>query len=146
LLLCNNDLIEITKPDAHNLNLRFENNGAPTYIALCAMQQSQKGRSTMRTTYPLYEGDGYLHFRATPASARKPELSGADIRAIEARARALRREAVSALLARFGQWLEAKLRPGVRRDVEAYLAQSTDHADLERRLRDVERKNQLGYC
>lgn len=100
----------------------------------------------MNITYPLYEGDGYLHPRAAAASARKPELSGADIRAIEARARALRREAVSALLTRFGQWLEARLRPGVRRDVEAYLAQSTDHADLERRLRDVERKNQLGYC
>jgi hypothetical protein len=100
----------------------------------------------MRITYPLYEGDGYLHFRAAPASARKPELSGTDIRAIEARARALRRETVSALLTRFGQWLEARLRPGVRRDVETYLAQSTDHADLERRLRDVERKNQLGYC
>jgi uncharacterized protein DUF3563 len=145
LLLRNNDLAEITNPDVDDLNLRFENNGPASYIALCAMQQSQKGRSIMRMTYPLYEGDGYLHFRATPAT-REPRLSGSDIRAIEARARALRREAVSALLARFGRWLEARLRPGVRRDVEAYLAQSTDHADLERRLRDVERKDQLGYC
>jgi uncharacterized protein DUF3563 len=103
------------------------------------MQQSQKGRSTMKLNIPLYEGDGYLHTRNAPAP-------GLDVRAVEARARALRREAVSALLTRFGEWLEARLRPGPRRDVEAYLAQSTDHADLERRLRDVERKNQLGYC
>jgi uncharacterized protein DUF3563 len=145
LLLCNNGLAQITKPDAGDLNLRFENNGAASYIALCAMHQSQKGRSTMRTTYPLYEGDGYLHVR-TVSAARKPELSGVDLRAIEMRARALRRQAVSELLSRFGRWIEARLRPGPRRDVEAYLAQSTDHADLERRLRDVERRNQLGYC
>ncbi|HEY6862546.1 MAG TPA: DUF3563 family protein [Burkholderiales bacterium] len=95
----------------------------------------------MRTTYPLYEGDGYLR-----TAARNEKPSGVDTRAIEARARALRGETLKALVARFGQWLEASLRPGPRRDVEAYLAQSTDHADLERRLRDVERKNQLGYC
>lgn len=99
----------------------------------------------MRFIYPLYEGDGYLHFR-TAAPVRKPVLTGIDMRAIEVRAHAARREAMSALLARFGRWLEAKLRPGPRRDVEAYLAQSSDHADLERRLRDVERRNQLGYC
>ena len=98
----------------------------------------------MRITYPLYEGDGYLHLRAASA-ARKRELTAADIRAIDARAHAARREALSALLVRFGQWLESKLRPGPRRDVEAYLAQSTDHADLERRLRDIERRDQLGY-
>jgi len=94
-------------------------------------------------TYPLYEGDGYLHFRNTPA-ARKP--ADVDVRAVEERARALRGKTIAGLLARFGQWLEARLRPGPRRDVEAYLAQATDHADLERRLRDVERRNELGYC
>ena len=94
----------------------------------------------MRTTYPLYEGDGHLHPRKAPVAP------AADVRAIEARARALRGQALKALLARFGHWLEASLRPGTRRDVEAYLAQSTDHADLERRLRDVERRNELGYC
>jgi hypothetical protein len=137
-LLCNKDLAYITKSDPNDLNLRFENNGAASYIDLCAMHQSQKGRSIMRTYYPLYEGDGYLH----PAR----QSSGVDSRAIETRARALRGETLKALLTRFGQWLETSLRPGPRRDVEAYLAQSTDHADLERRLRDVERKNQLGYC
>jgi uncharacterized protein DUF3563 len=100
----------------------------------------------MRITYPLYEGDGYLHFRK-PVTARKAETpAGVDMRAIEERARALRREVIAGLISRFGRWLEAKLQSGRRREVEAYLAQSTDHADLERRLRDVERRSQLGYC
>jgi hypothetical protein len=146
LLLRNNSLAAITKPDAGDLNLRFENNDPTSYIDLCAMQQSQKGRSTMRTNYPLYEGDGYLHYRDAGASPKRETLAVTDVRAIEQRARALRSQAVAALLARFGRWLEAKLQPAPRREVEAYLAQSTDHADLERRLRDVERRNQLGYC
>ena len=99
----------------------------------------------MRIAYPLYEGDGYLHYR--DAKAPKTRSSeGAELRAIEERARALRREAIAGLLSRFGDWLENKLQSGRRRDVEAYLSRSTDHADLERRLRDVERKDQLGYC
>jgi Protein of unknown function (DUF3563) len=98
----------------------------------------------MRVAYPLYEGDGYLHFR--PAAAPEKAETRVDVRAIEARARAIRREAIADLFARLGQWLQAKLQSARRREVEAYLAQSTDHADLERRLRDVERKNQLGYC
>jgi len=100
----------------------------------------------MRITYPLYEGDGYFHLRNTPATREPAKPAGVDVRAIEERARALRGATISGLLARFGHWLEARLRPGPRRDVEAYLAQATDHADLERRLRDVERRNQLGYC
>jgi len=103
----------------------------------------------MRITYPLYEGDGYLHFRDTPAKAPKDRAAddtGVDVRAIESRARALRRAAIADLLRRLRNWIENKLQNGRRRDVEAYLAQATDHADLERRLRDVERKNQLGYC
>ena len=99
----------------------------------------------MRITYPLYEGDGYLHYRdTTPAKPRASE--GVDMRALDQRARALRRETLAALFARLGQWLEAALQSGRRRDVEAYLAKATDHADLERRLRDIERKDQLGYC
>jgi len=102
----------------------------------------------MRITYPLYEGDGYLHYRNAPTSKTESTTTtqGVDVRAIEQRARALRREAISNLLARLGDWLGSKLQSGRRRDVEAYLARSTDHADLERRLRDVERKDQLGYC
>jgi Protein of unknown function (DUF3563) len=98
----------------------------------------------MRVAYPLYEGDGYLHFRATKTA--KPATVGVDVRALDERAHALRREAISGLFARLGQWLETVLQSGRRRDVEAYLAKATDHADLERRLRDVERKDQLGYC
>ena len=44
----------------------------------------------MRIAYPLYEGDGYLHFRDTPAKAPKDRAAddtGVDVRAIESRAR-----------------------------------------------------------
>ena len=99
----------------------------------------------MRIAYPLYEGDGYLHYR-NAGTSRPKNADGADLRALEERARALRRKAITDLLARFGQWLQTKLQSGRRREVEAYLAQATDHADLERRLRDVERGNRLGYC
>jgi uncharacterized protein DUF3563 len=100
----------------------------------------------MRIAYPLYEGDGYLHFRKSSAAGKAETPAGVDMRAVEQRARALRREVIAGLIDRFGQWLGAKLQSGRRREVEAYLAQSTDHADLERRLRDVERRSQLGYC
>jgi len=96
----------------------------------------------MRSIVPLYEGDGYLHYRA-PATRKGAEP--ADLRAIEQHARALRRDAVAAFFRRALEWFEAKLRNAQRRDVEDYLAQATDHADLERRLRDVER-NRLEYC
>jgi hypothetical protein len=100
----------------------------------------------MRTTYPLYEGDGYLHVRTGRAPGKAEQAAGVDMRAIEQKARDLRRQAIADLVTRVGHWLRVKLQSARRREVEAYLAQSTDHADLERRLRDVERRNQLGYC
>ena len=42
-------------------------------------------------------------------------------------------------------WLEEKSREAHYRRIESYLAESTDHADLERRLRDLERGNRLNW-
>jgi hypothetical protein len=115
------------------------------------MQHIAKERThIMRTAVPLYEGDGYLHYRRD-AEVKAPvqraaEAGDLDLQAVEQRARALRRETIARLFRRLGQWIETKLRNGKQRDVEAYLAKATDHADLERRLREVERKNPLGYC
>lgn len=64
----------------------------------------------MRIAHPLDEADGRLHPRAA-APSRRPGLTGADLRAIDARAHALRREALSGLLARVGRWLESMLHP-----------------------------------
>src|SRR5262249_55477958 len=98
----------------------------------------------MRITYPLYEGDGYLHYRAAPVKSTADKTI--DVRAIEQRAKALRREVLASLLARFGNWLETKLQSVRGRETYEYLSRATDHADLERRLREVERKGKLGYC
>jgi hypothetical protein len=104
----------------------------------------------MRTAIPLYEGDGYLHYRdapvLAPAAQQNAEAGNLDRRAIELQARALRREAIASMFRRLIGWIETKLQNAERRDVEAYLAQATDHADLERRLKEVERKNRFEYC
>ena len=42
-------------------------------------------------------------------------------------------------LARFFDWLNAEIAEGERKRREAYLAQATDHYDLERRMREIER-------
>ena len=99
----------------------------------------------MRAAYPLYEGDGYLHYRnanvRSTADAETP-----DWHVVEQRARELRREYIGQLFSRLTAWFEARLQNAKRRDVEDYLAKSTDHADLERRLKEVERGGRLGYC
>jgi uncharacterized protein DUF3563 len=110
------------------------------------MQHEHGRNGIMRIAYPLYEGDGYLHYRGAAKASRGSDTGALDLRAIEHRARALRREVIAGLLRRLGNWIEAKFQDVRRRDVEAYLAQATDHADLERRLRDLERKAQPGYC
>ena len=42
-------------------------------------------------------------------------------------------------------WIEKTSRDAHYRRIESYLAQSTDHADLERRLRDLERGNRSNW-
>jgi hypothetical protein len=42
-------------------------------------------------------------------------------------------------LAKFFDWLNAEIADSERKRREAYLAQATDHYDLERRMRAIER-------
>ncbi len=42
-------------------------------------------------------------------------------------------------------WIDETSREAHYRRIESYLAQSSDHADLERRLRDLERNNRLNW-
>jgi hypothetical protein len=102
----------------------------------------------MRQWLPLYEGDGYLHFpgivrspaAGAPVPAAEPVLSPLEI---EQRARALRAGVVrgwlSVALAKISQWS----RPPYERELDRYLAGSTDLADLERRMVDAERRGLL---
>lgn len=91
---------------------------------------------------PLYEGDGIIHCPPKPAAAAPAiprQTSALDLPAIiERRPHKLRALAVAALIERFLVWLENTIERVNRKPVEDYLAASVDHADLERRLRDVE--------
>lgn len=100
---------------------------------------------------PLYEGDGYLRLPeksivpassgATPASAEQ-----IDCRTVEKQARTLRAVVIGSAIERVFNWLDQKYQRARWRDVDAFLAQSTDHADLERRLKQLERGNHYEFC
>ncbi|MBI2312700.1 MAG: DUF3563 family protein [Betaproteobacteria bacterium] len=88
---------------------------------------------------PLYTG---VHRPARPAAAplfKSPEMSALDLAAIERRAHKLRALEIGALIERFLVWLERTVERAYRKPVDEYLAQATDHADLERRQRQVDR-------
>lgn len=109
----------------------------------------------MNARVPIYEGDGLLR-EALENAARKPaaerraespieafDPASEEIRAIERRAREMRAEVAAGMFSRFfgkvfgalGRWFER----AHQRDIERYLSKATDNADLERRLREVER-------
>jgi hypothetical protein len=47
---------------------------------------------------------------------------------------------MTSLIGRFFAWLERGIRGAQRREVEGYLSQAVDTADLERRIRMLERR------
>lgn len=67
------------------------------------------------------------------------ELTHADIMAIEHEAREMRARVFALMLRRMGRAIERAFWRMRQRDVEKYLAQSSDLVDLERRIRDLER-------
>lgn len=91
---------------------------------------------------PLYEGDGIIRQPAKPATAsllKCREMPAAlDLSAIERRARKLRALEIGSLFERLLVWLERTVERAYRKPVDEYLAQATDHADLERRQRQVD--------
>jgi hypothetical protein len=113
----------------------------------------------MRITGPFYEGDGFIHrwvvskrvAGALAKSANRAQrdaepLANSDLRAfdfasIEQAARQMRAEAIARFvrntLERIGRWA----RHTRRGDSEAFLAQSSDLADLERRIKLLERRS-----
>jgi hypothetical protein len=67
-------------------------------------------------------------------------VDGTDLAEIEARARALRAEMIAAWFARLGERLTNWLEAARRRRAEEYLARAQSHAELEARLRELERR------
>lgn len=67
------------------------------------------------------------------------ELTHEDFMAIERDARELRARVVALMFRRMGRAIERAFWRMRQRDVERYLAKSSDLVDLERRIRDLER-------
>ena len=66
------------------------------------------------------------------------ELTHEDFMAIERDARELRARVIALMFRRIGRAIERAAWRARQRDIEKYLAKSSDHADLERRIRDLE--------
>jgi hypothetical protein len=92
---------------------------------------------------PAYEGDGFIHAGLAAGGAVNPPIddanAGRGIRELEQQARRMRGEAVAALLGKFIAWLRRKAMQSRSAALDEYLSRSTSLADIERRLREVER-------
>jgi len=115
----------------------------------------------MRITGPFYEGDGFIHrwvgskrvAGALAKSANKAQREveplanadrrGFDFAAMEHAARQMRAEAIVWFVRNTLERIERWTRRARQRDTDAFLAQSADLADLERRIRLLERRSAL---
>jgi hypothetical protein len=115
----------------------------------------------MRFDAPLYDGDSVIRpgpgFGADigpePTEKMRPEALQAkpetvldlSVAEIEARARAMRAAYIGGLLGRLWDRFEAWLEKGRRAREEAYLAQADNLADLEERMRRIERQGYVPH-
>ena len=115
----------------------------------------------MSLTTALYEGDGLIHFapraRATvrtrgrtPGHGRKT-LDVTQV-ALSLGKRRIHRGAIQVLIGAIwnairsiGPWIEEKSMEAHYRRVEGYLAQSSNYADLERRMRELDHDSRLNW-
>jgi hypothetical protein len=113
----------------------------------------------MKLEVPLYEGDsiirhgpttspgpvaGQSQTHSTPGLLQRniAPVSALEIAEIEARARVLRAAAIADLASRAWAWLGNYFERARRRREEEYLARSQNLAELEYRLRKLERQGQ----
>lgn len=115
----------------------------------------------MSFTRVLYESVGVIrfapHIRAdfknrgrTPVHGTK--IPGATRLLLSPAKRRIRNGAIAMLFGAIwnavrsaGLWLEEKSQEAHYRRVESYLAQSSNHADLERRIRELDHSNRLNW-
>ena len=111
----------------------------------------------MSFTAALYEGDSVIH-RAPANPARKSARKGAkhhgrpataleraELGTAEIKGWTVVFEMVWSALKAVALWIDEQSREANYRRVEAYLGKATDHADLERRIRQLERSNQINW-
>ena len=118
----------------------------------------------MKLQLPLYEGDSIIRYgpttspdpvagqqqaHSTPKIPQRSSTPAAtsgcalDLPEIEARARALRAAAIAEMVSRAWRWLGTYFERARRRREEEYLARSQNLAELEHRLRKLERQGHL---
>lgn len=112
--------------------------GRPSEYTFISIRQVIQDIAGLSNALPAYEGDGFIRIPSSrsAADAGSPEQTPSRNEA-EAWSRPFL--AVRNAMVRFFDWLDNKANEARMRDIEAYLAKSTDHADLERRLKDLER-------
>jgi len=103
----------------------------------------------MNSRTPHHEGDGQHdrhpltgHHDARMATKRA-RLSPEQVLRIELAARHQRARTISVLLSRLASWIERSSRNALRGRIEGYLGRATDAADLERRMRNIERPERI---
>jgi hypothetical protein len=116
----------------------------------------------MRFEGPLYEGDGLIrpgpvvsdaNSGSVEAPVEEPKIvqrsigleRSVDLVEIESRARKMRAEFIGGWLARLGARLTSWLEAASRRRAEEYLARSQSHAELESRMRELERRGYVPH-
>jgi len=112
----------------------------------------------MAFTGALYEGDGVIHTMPViagiqsrlkggiPTAQAARQASSVDTAVLgraQLRAWSSLIMPIVGAIKSFAEWIDRKSRDAHYRQIEGYLAQATDHADLERRLRDLERGNRF---
>lgn len=96
----------------------------------------------VRNRLPMYEGDGFIHAGLTAGRAPDPTRSGEGRRRVrdpEGEAWRLRGEFIADLLGKLVAWVRHKAMQSRSAALDDYLSRSTSLADIERRLRQVER-------
>ncbi len=93
----------------------------------------------MSYTGTLYEGDSLIH--TMPLRTETPDERTGSGKVLKG----LGRRFIAAWRA-FFDWLDESCREARYRQIEAYLAESTDLADLERRQRNLDQNHRHFYC
>lgn len=92
---------------------------------------------------PVYEGDGFIHAglpaHSTVNSPGRQAKRAPGIRDPEGEAWRLRGEVIADLLCKCAAWARRKALQSRSAALDEYLSHSTSLADIERRLREVER-------
>lgn len=111
---------------------------SPSEYTLISIRQVIQNIAGLSNALPAYEGDGFIRISPSrsAADAGTPEQTPSRNESDEWSRPFL---AVRDAMVRFFDWLDNKANEARMRDVEAYLAKSTDIADLEHRMRDLER-------